>query len=94
MNSGLIFHPMMTHSPQDILSMMDFVDSWFDLDAENDLHDWVLAYVLPMVMFFEFHFHRKLNRFPHLLLGLDYLLVLTIPFPSPTVPIVFGILHA
>ena len=25
--------------------MMDFVDSWFDLDAENDLHDWVLAYV-------------------------------------------------
>ena len=45
MNSGLIFHPMMTHSPQDILSMMDFVDSWFDLGAENDLHDWVLAYV-------------------------------------------------
>ena len=45
MNSGLIFHPMMTHSPQDILSMMDFVDSWFDLGVENDLHDWVLAYV-------------------------------------------------
>ena len=75
--------------------MMDFVDSWFDLDAENDLHDWVLAYVSlsHMVMLFEFHFHRKQNRFPHLLLGLDYLLVLTIPFPSPTSPIVFGILH-
>ena len=25
--------------------MMDFVDSWFDLGVENDLHDWVLAYV-------------------------------------------------
>lgn len=93
MNSGLIFHPMMTHSPQDTLSMMDFVDFWFDLGAENDLHDWVLAYVSlsPMIMFYGFHFHRKQNRFHHLILGLDYLL--TIPFLAPTSPIVFGILH-
>ena len=91
MNSGLIFHPMMTHSPQDILSMMDFVDSWFDLGAENDLPDWVLAYVLPMVMFFEFHFHLKRNRLHHLLLGLD---LLTITFPPLSIsPIVFVILH-
>ena len=87
---------MMTHSPQDTLSMMDFVDSWFDLDAENDLHDWVLAYVSlsPMVMLFEFHFHLKQNRFHHFLLELVYLLVLTIPFPALSIsPIVFGILH-
>ena len=71
--------------------MMDFVDSWFDLDAENDLHDWVLAYVLPIIMFYGFHFHRKQNRFHHLILGLD---LLTIPFPAlSTFPIVFGILH-
>ena len=71
--------------------MMDFVDSWFDLDAENDLHDWVLAYVLPIIMFYGCHFHRKRNRFHHLILGLD---LLTILFPAlSTSPIVFGILH-
>ena len=73
--------------------MMDFVDSLFDLGVENDLHDWVLAYVLPMIILYGFHFHRKRNRFPHLLLGLG-LLFLTIPFHAlSTSPIVFRILH-